>query len=229
MAAAVGLYYAALLVLGVSQRVRYSVRQKKDIEALRSLSDASRSEVLSGLRGEPVGVLIEREVLWHGRPEITGVVERFKFSPVDQRQARLMMLALWSGAAVGGLAFAVAFAGAGIPSGVKIAAVALTISLGVSGARASKRRRELVRSFEVSPFGLSEVRPGVGIRRVLWDMPLVLRNNQRAKRLELSVYGAPGFIDIPYGVIQLERLIQLIVEKGDLRCQERLSGELAQK
>jgi len=210
MLAAVAALYGAVLLSLVVTKVRRRLSMRRQIALLRGLSDASRAKVLSGLLG-PVDFLLEREVSWHGRPVVEGLIERFSFSPVDRREARILAVLSWITAA----ALVVMAAALDLPVWATKGIEGLAIMSAIAGVLQRRRLEDLSRSFAVSPFGLSEV-CGTHVRRVLWEMPIVLRNNRAAKRFELSLSGAPGHIDIPYTVVQVERLLTLIVENGGL-------------
>jgi hypothetical protein len=122
-----------------------------------------------------------------------------------------MTIVSWAAAIIAALPIA----SADVPVWGRIVLAGVAAAFGIMGGWLRRRSSRLAGTFEVSPFGFSEVR-GAGLRRVLWEMPLVLRNNRRAHRFELSVHGAPGQIDIPYAVVQIERLVGLIIERGGL-------------
>ena len=220
MVVAVGVLYGTLILSALIAAIMNRMKLRRVVRALRSLGDASRSTVLAELPDQSAAIL-ERVVSWHGRPEIDGLIERFRFSPIDQGETRILAHASWGAAAI----TAILIVSPLLPTWGRISLSAVAAVFTLTGARLNARGRDSNRWFEVSPFGLSEVDGDGSVRRVLWGMPLVLRNNQAAKRFDLSVQDAPGVIEIPYAVVQLERMLELIVEKGGLTPEAGLSPE----
>jgi hypothetical protein len=86
------------------------------------------------------------------------------------------------------------------------------------------RHVRLARTFEISPFGLTETAADETTRRLLWGYGLTLRNRPWLRRIELSPSGQREYIDIPYRLVGFERLTELILDKGGFREPQSESG-----
>jgi hypothetical protein len=94
-------------------------------------------------------------------------------------------------------------------------AVALLAGLGIM----ARKSDDLLRTFEVSSFGLSEDMPDGRVRRLLWGNGVLLRNRPWLRRIELAVEGQPGRIGIPYRVVGFEQLVSSIMSRGGFEAE----------
>ena len=153
---------------------------------------------------------IQYELVEHGHPEQAGVVDRFTFSPVDRRELRVLM-----GTALGGAAaILITMMALEMNAMTHAIAAACVVALCVAVLWCRRGLSEINRIFEVTPFGLSEIREDGTVRRIVWGQGLTLRNHEMKRRIEVSVQDAPFRIEIPYSVVGFARLAELIVERG---------------
>jgi len=194
-------------------RRRWVIR--REVHFLRSLSAQKRDEIYRTLGKEELKPYFEQRLEEHGAPESAGVVERFAFSPVDRRErAWLAYIVICTAALVGFLPESVAPGSAG-----RLAVVALAMLLLAAGGFVWTTVPALSRTFEVSPFGLSEVRPNGVIQRLLWGSGVVLHNRPRLRRIEVRHIASDGAIKIPYQVVGFDRLLELILEHGGFKSE----------
>jgi hypothetical protein len=210
LVAALGLVCLGGLIVVILLRGLAAWRVRRAVHLLRRFDAGRRETLLSGLPNASVRAALQRSLEPHGAPTIEGLVERFKFSPIDRREITAMM---WAVLAAGVAAvFMQRAVGPGTLRSVVLGGCSLLL-LGIAltfGWALVKWQR----TFEVSPFGLSELGAEGSVRRIYWHAPLVLRNRPRLRRCELSIAGDADHIDIPYSVVGFERLIELILVRG---------------
>jgi hypothetical protein len=192
-------------------RHRWQIRRA--VRFLRRLTAVDRTAVLDGLDDNHARAYFEYRLAEHGEPQATGVVERFGFSPVDRRELTILT---WVTAIAAGLAL-VAPLSTSFDGWRRIAALGFAVALAAVVWLLFRRADQLSRTFEVSPFGLSEALPDGSVRRLLWGYGIVLRNRPWLRRVELALSDSPASIKIPYSVVGFDRLVEEILTKGGFK------------
>jgi len=215
--AAFGRWVTWVTVAGLAAAYAYVIarwlyarwRIRRTVHFLRGLTAESRNAVFDQV---PEGdkAYFEHQLAEHGAPQAAGVVERFEFSPVDRRELAFVtgvttvvaVLTFLAGAPIG---FA-NMRGTGMLSCALVSSIGVFLML--------RKSEQLSSSFEVSPFGISEVLPNGSVRQLLWGYGLLLRNRPWLRRIEVGPENEPQPIAIPYSVVGFDRLLTAIIEKG---------------
>jgi hypothetical protein len=185
-------------------------RIRQAVRVLRTFDVQGRQAILNSLDDERAKAYFEFRLVDHGSPEATGLVERFAFSPVDIREVTVLT---WVTACCAGGLLISAFA-FGLSEPTRAGSLAGGVGLAGLVLILSRKSARMGRTFEVSPFGLSEIASNGSIRRLLWGYGLTLRNRPWLRRIELSPAGELDYIAIPYTVVGFERIAELILRKG---------------
>jgi hypothetical protein len=202
--------YGAALVGIIGRRVLVMWRIRRVIRLLRQFDTTQRAELLGKLEDDGAQAYLEHRLAEHGEPTTIGLVERFAFSRVDQREATV---AMWASivSAVGALIPVLALRAA---ESTQVWAASCASVLVFLALMLWRRQRVLRRVYDVSPFGLTAIEPDGSVRRLSWAGGLTLRNRPWLRRIELARFGSPAFIGIPYSVVGFERMVELVIEKG---------------
>jgi len=195
-------------------RHRWQIRRA--LRILRRLAPVNRTAVLDGLDDERARAYFEYRLAEHGEPQSIGVVEKFGFSPVDHRELGILT---WVTAIAAVLAL-VAPASMGLAGAWRVTAYGCALALASAVWILLRESDQRSRSFQVSPFGLSEVLPDGSVRRLLWGYGIVLRNRPWLRRIELAPSDSPDSINIPYSVVGFDRLVEEILTKGGFQHDE---------
>lgn len=148
----------------------------------------------------------------------TGAVARFAFPEIARQWLRhLMRRSAWGVA----LAVGLVLVSQGVNPRLNAIAGAWALLALLMAAVRYVRLRRLHRTFEVSPFNLTEI-DRRGQRRVLtWSQPLSLKNRLWLRRIDV---GPPGFrerISLEWELADLQRAVDLIIEYGGFQPAER--------
>ena len=211
----IAVLYIVAMIWVVGRRVALAWRLRVAVRVLRQFDPPRRARILAELDDEPTQAYLERRVDEHGGPTVSGSVERFEFSPVDRRE---LTVAAWCAlvTAWAVLLPVIALQTTGVLRGLALTSAALLAVLGIMLRSSASRTR---RAFEVSPFGLSEVKWDGSVRRVPWTPEMALRNRPWLRRIEVSVANG-GLIEIPYSVIGFTRLVEIIAARAGFERRE---------
>ena len=72
------------------RRTIHAWQIRRAIRVLRSFDASGRDRIYSVIEDEHAKAYFEYHLADHGEPETAGLVERFRFSPVDMRESPLM-------------------------------------------------------------------------------------------------------------------------------------------
>jgi hypothetical protein len=207
---------AAVYAYIVVRFLRHRWQIRRALRILRRLPAVNRTAVLDGLDDEHAKAYFEYRLAEHGEPQSIGVVERFGFSPVDRREFAILTLVT----AIAAVLVLVAPVSMGLDGVWRITAYGCALALAFAVWILLRGSDQLSRTFEVSPFGLSEVLPDASVRRLLWGYGIVLRNRPWLRRIELAPPDHPDSINIPYSVVGFDRLVEEILNKGGFQHDE---------
>jgi len=210
MFAIVGAVYSVVFVCIWSRRGLVAWQVRRVVHQLRRFDAATRATILGELGDEQTQAYFEYRLGDHGAPEATGLVERFRFSPVDRQE---MKVAMW-GSTLAAVGISLPVATFDLTDAVRVIAIGCMLLLVVIATMLRRGLSRLQRVFEVSTFGLSEVIADGTVRRLYWRSGITLRNRRWLRRIELSHTSDLAFIDIPYSVVGFARLVELVLAKG---------------
>jgi hypothetical protein len=210
MFAIVGAVYSVVFVFIWGRRGLVAWRVRRVVHHLRRFDAAKRATILGGLDDEQTQAYFDYRLGDHGAPEVTGLVERFTFSPVDRQE---MKVAMW-GSTLAAFGISLPVAILDLNDAMRAIAFGVMLLLVMIATMLRRGLSRLQRDFEVSPFGLSEIVADGTVRRLFWGYGLTLRNRRWLRRIELSHASDRAFIDIPYSVVGFKRLVELVLTKG---------------
>jgi len=199
--------YVPYLGLAAVRYVRAMWQVRRYVRLVRTLDSPGRQSVLEDIEDLDAREQLSNALDEHGEPTSEGLVSTFSFSPIDKRQWEILF---WSSCVVtvlGGLGL---FRGA-VPSAYWGAGTGLAALVAFV---AAFRRRQLARTFDISPFGLSEVTERGAVRRLLFAQPLTLSNHPWRRRLELRATGQSECIALSYDLVGLVEAVNLIKRHG---------------